>query len=260
MDGVTAYTPAELRGIFADRLGQEVTLSEAFKIAQDVEAFYRGDGYVLSRVIVPIQTIENGVMRIQVIEGYIDSITYVGEIGESIQVIEGYLNKLVAIRPINIADLERYLLLSNDVPGITVRGVLQPSNDAQGAAQLVVTLDRKIFDGFARVDNRESEFNGPWQGIAGIASNSLTPIGERMEIIGLAALDVPERRYIGFNMDGRFGSEGLVVRGLCQLLRQRSRLHLGASGRRERHLSVRPRGRLSAGALAAHEFLARRRI
>ncbi len=215
LDGVTAYDEATLAALYDDKIGQELSLVELFDIAQALEARYRSDGFILSRVVVPAQTIEDGVFRIEVIEGYIDAVTYVGEIGDARSVVEGYLNKLPSFRPVNIDDLERYLLLSNDVPGVVVRGVLQPSTEARGAAQLVINMERQPIDGFGRVDNRASEFTGPYQAIGSVGLNSFTGLGERSELTFLTALDFPENRYVGGSFEGRLGGEGLVARAFA---------------------------------------------
>src|SRR5438105_13935716 len=69
--GATIYTAAQLAELYANVVGKKVTL-EVYDLAQRITAKYGGDGYVLSRAIVPVQRLDpNGaVVRIRVVEGY----------------------------------------------------------------------------------------------------------------------------------------------------------------------------------------------
>src|SRR6266480_475599 len=76
--GATVYTAAQLAELYADLVGKTVTLQALYDLAQRITAKYGGDGYVLSRAIVPVQQLDpNGaVIRIQVIEGYVDKVVW----------------------------------------------------------------------------------------------------------------------------------------------------------------------------------------
>jgi len=213
VEGSTVYSSDALRAFYSARLGQSVTLQEVFDIAAAIEAKYRDDGYILSRVVVPAQRIEDGRVHLRAIEGYISEVKVSGDIGPVRALIESYVNKITQSRPARAEDIERYLLLANDVPGITAQGVLQPATDAEGAAQLIVNVERDWFSGYARIDNRESRFTGPWRLIAAPGLNSFTPLGERIQATGLVAFDVPEEGYTALSAETHVGSEGLKLSG-----------------------------------------------
>lgn len=73
-DGVTVYGDDELLRLYDQQLGKEISLADVFDIAARVTAKYRADGYVLSRAVVPAQTIRGGIVRLVVVEGFIDRI------------------------------------------------------------------------------------------------------------------------------------------------------------------------------------------
>src|SRR5215475_11047034 len=56
--GATIYTPAQLAELYADLVGKTVTLQAVYDLAQRITAKYGGDGYVLSRAIVPVQELD----------------------------------------------------------------------------------------------------------------------------------------------------------------------------------------------------------
>jgi len=90
-----------------------------------------------------------------------------------------YAERLKASRPLRQEELERYLLLINDFPGMRVSGVLAPS-DQPGAADLIVEVTYKRFDAYASLDNRGSRFLGPYQAEFSGAYNGLIDTGDRI--------------------------------------------------------------------------------
>ena len=215
VDGATIYGNADLRSLYAEHLQTEISLATLYGIASAIESRYREDGFILSRAIVPAQSVSDGVYRIQVIEGFVTNVVVEGEIGNSRRLVERYMSRIPESRPVNIADIERYLLLMNDLPGISGTGVLRPSGSEVGAAELVVTAQRKRFDGFALMDNRGSEFTGENGAALGLSANSFTPFGEQTELVLFAALDDEEQRVAQVTYEQQIGSDGLKVRGLA---------------------------------------------
>src|SRR3546814_11365408 len=90
--------------------------------------------------------------------------------------------------------LERYLLLVNDLPGISGTGVLRPSGSELVGSELVVTVERKRFDGFAVADNRGSRFTGPFGASVALAGTALTRFGDLSFPILYSPLSHPSYR------------------------------------------------------------------
>ena len=72
-----------------------------------------------------------------------------------------FLNRLTEKQPIDSLTLERYLLLAQDVPGVSVRAVLEPSSDQPGALNLIAQVSRQAVSGMATIDNRAFNQTGP---------------------------------------------------------------------------------------------------
>ena len=86
---------------------------------------YRADGYVFTAVSANID--ETGRLRFVVTEGRIVSVRLDGDIGPAGAQVLRLLNWLTEEPVIDTATLERYLLLAQDVPGVTLHAVLEPS-------------------------------------------------------------------------------------------------------------------------------------
>jgi hemolysin activation/secretion protein len=218
-DGVTVYPATALDALVAPLLGTAVTLADLSQLAKELERRYRGDGYFLTRVIVPAQTVEDGRIRIRVLEGSVATVTLEGEVGEVggvAALIRDYLEPVTRERPLRFATLERALLLANDIPGVSVAGVLRPAPRGEGAAELVVTATRKAFAAAATTDNFGDDFTGRYQMAASLASNAWTRFGEQLSIVGFVTDPWSDHRQLvgQATSSWRIGGSGLVLETL----------------------------------------------
>ncbi|TDP46913.1 ShlB/FhaC/HecB family hemolysin secretion/activation protein [Zavarzinia compransoris] len=213
LDGVTAYGADELAGFYADRIGKTVSLADVFAIAAAIEAYYRADGYFLTRVVVPAQRIEGGRIQLAVVEGYIKSVAVVGDAGGAQDLVEAMAGRIAeGGGPARLDALERQLLLINDLPGLSARGTLSPVAGERGASQLTVEVTRKAVDGFVTFDNRSSRYLGPWSASAGVGANSFTALAERVEVVGFSSLFSERQRL--YQLSGAFtlNEDGLTLK------------------------------------------------
>src|SRR5260370_22404947 len=56
--GATVYSDAQLAQLYADLVGKTVTLQAVYDLAQRITAKYGGDGYFLSRALLPVQGLD----------------------------------------------------------------------------------------------------------------------------------------------------------------------------------------------------------
>ena len=209
VEGSTVYADEDLAHLYEDRLGQEVALAEVFEIVDAITAKYRNDGYVLSRAVLPPQTITDGAVRIRIVEGYINEVRIEGEVRGDRSLLDTYATKIMNSRPLSIRDLERYLLFFEDLPGITTKAVLGPATGVSGAADLVILVEDKAADGFVRIDNRGTEFNGPRRLWLGAGFNSLAGAHERTSARFVSAgRHQKELMYLEVGQERQIGAEG----------------------------------------------------
>ena len=185
LDGVTVYSGEELGGLYQDKIGTEISLADLYAIANRMTVKYRNDGYILTRVVVPPQTIESGIARLQVVEGHLDRITVEADESESqaaLDLISGYAARISTGGPLNVRDMERGLLLINDLPGLSARSILKRSKTTPGASDMVIIVERDPFDAFLGADNFGSRYLGPVQLTSAATLNSM--LGYNEEITG----------------------------------------------------------------------------
>jgi len=180
VDGVTAFPQADIARYARDLTGPAVPLPQIDAARQAMLQQYRSAGYVLSTVSANLDA--GGHLRFVITEGRIASVKLDGDIGPAgVQVLR-FLNQLTKVQPIDSATLERYLLLAQDVPGVTLRAVLQPSADDPGALNLIAEVSHQAISGLASFDNRAFVQTGPIEGLGVLDFNSLTALGEKTEV------------------------------------------------------------------------------
>ncbi len=210
--GATVYTPAQLAELYADLIGKKVTLQAVYDLAQRITAKYGGDGYVLSRAIVPVQELDpNGaVVKIQVVEGYIESVQWPPQLSAYRDFFSYYGSRISAERPVNIRTIERYLLLAGDLPGLKFKNSIKPHPSKVGAAILVVEVTVKPIDFFSRVDNRGTPARGPLQYLSSTTFNNLFGGHEALTLTAAGAFKTRELQFYAANYRQVLNPEGLT--------------------------------------------------
>ena len=180
VEGATAYAGPATAGIVAGLVGPAVPVARIEAARTALLNLYRGDGYALTSVTATLDA--RGVLRFAVIEGRITDVKLEGDIGPAGTQVLRFLRHLTDARPIDTATLERWLLLAQDVPGVTLRAVLQPSVTEPGALTLVAQVERKAFSGLLSADNRAFRLTGTEQVLGVLELDSVTSLGERTQV------------------------------------------------------------------------------
>ncbi|MDF3089505.1 ShlB/FhaC/HecB family hemolysin secretion/activation protein [Burkholderia semiarida] len=192
--GNRVFTSAQLEPLLQDLTGRELSFGELQAAAARITSYYREHGYVLARAYLPRQDIDDGVVRIDVLEGRYDRI----ELHNRSRVLDGVVRQpLSALRPgeaVRGADLARSLLLVGDLPGVDAKGTLR-SGRTQGSTDLVIDADPgPIATGTLEADNYGNLSTGRYRLTGSIAVNSPLRIGDRLTLRGMGS-DTLQRYY-----------------------------------------------------------------
>jgi hemolysin activation/secretion protein len=180
VDGSTILDQSEVNAIVAGTVGPAVPTSTIEEARLNLLRRYRDNGYPL--VTVAASLAADGRLRYTITEGRIAEVKLDGDIGPAGSRVLDFLGNLVQPGPVKAAALERWLLLAQDVPGVSMQTVLRPSESEPGALVLVARVTRSWYSGYLAVDNRAYHYTGPIQALGVIGANSFTSLGERTEI------------------------------------------------------------------------------
>jgi hemolysin activation/secretion protein len=207
VENATVYSESALLSAYKDLLGNEVLLSDIYAIASSLTARYRNDGYILSRVIVPVQTIERGEVRLTAIEGYVARVAFEGVDSDKRRLVERYAEAIAKSRPLRNDVLERSLLLMNDLPGAFARATIRPSEGEPGASELTVHFSQRQVQGGLWADNRGGESLGPLRISIDAAFNSVLGLQEST-VVRLAGSNNDRMRFASLVHEEKTGSGG----------------------------------------------------
>ncbi len=215
VDGATAIDSAVFVPLYAPLIATPVTAADLAALTTAIGDAYRDAGYALANAFIPAQDIQAGVLRVHVVEGFIDSISFDGAPG-SAGLVQKTMQAVTAERPLTLATLERRLMLLNDIPGVRVGDVrLHAVDVARGAYQLVIGVKPVPFDALISIDNRGTRSNGAWQAWAGGGANLL--LGDGAWRLSGGALTAPasprEIRFGQVGLQRSLGSNGTLLRG-----------------------------------------------
>lgn len=211
IDGMSAYQESAVSPLYAGMIGQTITLADVYALAEKMTAKYRNEGYILTQVVVPPQTIAGGNIKLRVVEGFIDQVKIQGRTRAEMDFLAPFADKIRASKPLNAKALERYILIMNDLSGMSARAVLSPSPGVAGASDVTLVVDQKPYDLFFQVDNRGSRYLGAFQANAGVRFNNLFGLYEGLNLQVVTAPDGwPSREldYVSLTWSQPIGHEG----------------------------------------------------
>ena len=140
ISGGTLLPPEALHAVVASSEGKLLTLADLQRLADEITALYQKSGFPYAHAYVPAQTLEDGRIRITVVEARYDSVVLRNTSGVHDSVPNVVLRQLRIGAPVDQATLDRVLLLVSDLPGTLVKGTLRPGKTA-GASELLVDVD-----------------------------------------------------------------------------------------------------------------------
>lgn len=207
--GSTVYSPARLGDFYEPYLNREISPTDINAIVKAITEQYRKDGYFLARVIAPPQRVEFGVLRLRIIEGFIEEIAFQGEKPGRSALFDAWVGRITAEIPLKLSTLERNLLLMASIPGLSVTPGLKEKDSERGAYALEIGLKHTQIDGFSTFDNRGTTTVGPLQLYTGLKFNSAIGLLERTRLAVFTTPPTPEELlHFEFQQDHILNSHG----------------------------------------------------
>ncbi len=213
IDGAKSIPADVLQPLYASLIGKEVSVTNILDIADAISDAYRQRGYVISHAFVPPQRVRDGIFTIDVVEGYVATVSVEGGSAATQALVRSFFTPVTEERPLRLGTMERALLLANDTAGVTASGVLRPSPNTPGASDLVVTLSQSAATGGLNVDNRGSAFQGFWTIGGDIEVNGLLRGGDQLTVSYATSPDVLQKTSGQVRYRAPVGSDGLTASG-----------------------------------------------
>ena len=174
LSGNQAIGDEQLLPLLDDLKGRELSLAQLQAGVASITAYYRRQGYLLARAYLPAQEVNDGQVRIAVLEGRY------GEVSVDNRSRAGGwalapLSDLESGGSVRGDTLERSLLLVSDLPGVSVDATLRPGASVGASDLLVNVKPGPLVSGSVDLDNYGSRYTGQWR--LGGTLNLNNPLG-----------------------------------------------------------------------------------
>lgn len=189
LTGNTIFPTDELLALVRPWVGKEAGTDQLLDAAEAIKNRYKDAGFFLTQVLVPAQEVPNGIVTLRVVEARIgDTHAEVNTQRVTPALVDGYMKLLPKGAAVTEQNVERPLLLLNDLPGVKVTSVLRPGAETGEADLLVKMVDEgKTFGGDGYVDNDGNKSTGEVRVGADLVANGLLGLGESWTLGGLAS-------------------------------------------------------------------------
>jgi hemolysin activation/secretion protein len=200
--GVTAVPLAVLQELVRPDIGKDLSFADLDTLAGRVTKLYRDRGYFIARAYLPQQELKDGSVEILVLEGHAGDVRVKYQTAGpriSTGVLASYVkDALPPSKPVTVAELERGVLLVNDLPNLRAHATLVPGTTV-GTSDVILEADQSGWFSHDTIeaDNAGSRYSGAYRfgGSANLASPA--GIGDSLSGRVLSSFD-------GFNY-GRLG-------------------------------------------------------
>ncbi len=171
----------EIQALIDGKIGARAdgfTVGRLQEVADEVTRYYREHGLILAQAFVPVQNVEGGVVKIQVLEGVLGRIVAEGNEMYQERVLQRPFKDLIG-QPVTNKSAESALLHLTDLPGVSLFGVFQPGQQV-GSADLVIKVqEENRFEANVRADNHGIRETGENRYRVIGAVNNLTGVGDK---------------------------------------------------------------------------------
>ena len=188
VEGRDLVFPAQrLLALLEPAQGQTLSLDELQAVAQRITTLYREQGYFLARAVLPPQDVTDGVITVLVLEGRLDAADGVRlNIAPSVssnaplRLNRDFAQRVVTAplpmgQPLRLADVERSLLLLNDLPGVSAGANLEPGSASDTTRMVVDVAEQPLWRGSLAADNHGSRYTSSQR--ASLQVNADNPSG-----------------------------------------------------------------------------------
>lgn len=207
--GNTSLPTSTLHELVAPEEGKNLTLDDLDALADRISEAYHTHGYPLDTAYVPAQTLQNGVVRIAVVEARYGQVALQNQSAVADHVLNATLSPLQSGQPITDYTLEHSLLLLTDIPGATVSSVVRPGTDVGTSDLLVDVTSAPRYTGSLGLDDYGNRYTDRVRLSGSFAVNGLFHQGDVLDFSGVTSGSGMNYGRIGYRylLDG----EGTVL-------------------------------------------------
>lgn len=177
--GNTLLSNAQIELLIEPYLNKNIDIEQLKILTRSIEEDYRKKGSI-ARVITPAQEIRNKTLHIQIEESVYGHTVFQGDVTR-VKVLQ--IKKLIdtaldGTKLLDLDSVDRGLLLADDLPGISVSGLLTQGSIPLSTDLIVSSLDEPLLNANVQFDNTGPKAIGVSRLLTSLALNSPLKIGD----------------------------------------------------------------------------------
>ena len=174
--------------------GFTLSMFESINIA--IGRYYREKGFFLARAYIPEQKVEEGIVTINIVEGFIDQIVFSGNDLYSVEQLQDVFDRLKG-EAIFLDNVESAAFIANDFPGMSANVLFGPGLEP-GSAALQVNVEEETSDAYITFDNYGSTFTGENRLRGNYQLYNVFGQADRIDLNGIYTFDPQNSIYYDF--------------------------------------------------------------
>lgn len=180
-----------------------------------MEGAFRDAGYPYTRVSAPPQRVEAGLVRFQVVEGWVERVTPAGDNARARLQAHRRLRSLEAgdePRALPLREVERAAALLDTAPGLVARmAVTRGGEDRAGAIRIVAEAEPEPRNIVVNLNNFGADELGRTGASILFSTPGRAPLGDRLTLSFYTTLDLEEQRAARITYQRGLTASGLVA-------------------------------------------------
>ncbi|WP_293780040.1 POTRA domain-containing protein [uncultured Oxalicibacterium sp.] len=205
--GVKSIPFEQVSAEFVPLTNREITVAELLQAANNVTRLYQEKGYPLSFAFVPDQSFKDNVVVISVVEGYVAKVRIEGSPGASEERLRHIAEQLTNDRPLSKSQFERITSILGLQPGMRIKATVTPPTTTDGAAEMVLDVNRKPFNASLGLDTAHSSPRG----VLSASLNGISPLGEQLTVSTLVPKGPSKEEYYAVNYAQPIRWQGMLL-------------------------------------------------
>lgn len=174
-----------LQHLVAGSVGKSLTFSELQQQVQQVTDYFKRNGFFLARAYLPKQDVTAGTVEIAVVQGKLQAGAKVS--GHNLRMKPAQLQAIAqaaisADAAVRMQDLERAVLIMNELPGIAVRSQLAAGDQPETTQWMLDATEGPLVTSNVWADNYGNRYTGAGRVNARISLNDPKERGDQLSL------------------------------------------------------------------------------
>ncbi len=184
----------EAQKMVAGEAARGFTLSMFERLTRVISRYYRERGLFLARAYIPEQKVPDGIVTINIVEGFLDQVVFRDNELYSDEQLADVFDDLIG-EAVFLDDIERAVFVTNDFPGLDTSALFGPGLKP-GSAAIQLNTSEDPSSGFVSWDNHGSFYTGEQRLRGNYVTNNLFGQADRLETNLIFTLDPQNGTYV----------------------------------------------------------------